>query len=58
MVYLIALMEPRDFVIHFEFDAIAGVLAVSITVLAAHPSFRYYYSRHFLPAKMMKKSCD
>ena len=51
-------MRLRDFVIHFELVKLAGAPMVSITALIARPSFRYYYSRHFLPVKMMKKSCD
>ena len=51
--------ELRDFVIHFELVEMAAVaLAVFITALVTRPSFRYYYCRHFLPAKMKKKSCD
>ena len=51
-------MELRDFVIHFELVKLVGAPMVSITALVARPSSRYYYSRHFLPVKMMKKSCD
>ena len=58
MVYLIVQTELRDFVIHFELAEMAAALTVSITALVARPSSRYYYSRHFHPAKMKKKSCD
>ena len=51
-------MELRDFVIHFELVKLVGALMVSTTALVARPSSRYYYSRHFLPVKIMKKSCD
>ena len=51
-------MELRDFVIHFGLVKLVGAPMVSITALVARPSSRYYYSRHFLPVKMMKKSCD
>ena len=57
-VNLSELWKLRDFVIHFELVKIVGVLTVSITALAARPSFHYYCSRHFLPAMMMKTSYD